>query len=116
MISFNMEHIKDHSPGGINGSLMREVIPGSWKGNISFTSQPGWGNCNTVDAPLWEEDGSGSGFVTRNNCHKTVCDTKERLSYYPFLGQQIFDTDLNKMVVCIEPKTKKWVDFTGNAV
>ncbi len=57
---------------------------------------------------------SGKGFKTRNSCHKLVCDTKERLSYYPMLGQQIFDTDLNKMLICIDPATKKWVDFNGN--
>jgi hypothetical protein len=30
------------------------------------------------------------------------------------LGQQIFDTDLNKMLICTDPATKKWVDFNGN--
>lgn len=45
--------------------------------------------------------------------HKTVCSTAERESYYPTLGQQIFDTDLNKMLVCIDPENKKWVDMNG---
>ena len=50
---------------------------------------------------------------TRNVCHKAVCGALERLSYYPSLGQQVFDTDLNKMLVCVDPDLKKWVDFDG---
>ena len=114
MIGFNMEHIKGRAPGGIDGDLMREVKPGTWRGTITFSSQPGWGQHNTVDAPLWENDGSGRGFVTRNASHKTVCSTEERLSYAPFIGQQVFDTDLGKMLVCTDPENKLWVDFNGN--
>ena len=95
---------------------MREEIPGTWKGNIDFTAQCAWNSTNSKDFQLWENDGSGSGIKTRNNCHKTVCTTAERLSYYPTLGQQIFDTDLNKMVICIDPQQKKWVDFNGNTL
>lgn len=95
---------------------MREEVPGTWKGNIAFTAQPSWWAINTVDFKLWESDGSGSGFMTRNNTHKAVCTTEERLSYYPTLGQQIFDIDLQKMVVCTDPNQKTWVDFMGNKV
>ena len=116
MIGFHMERIAEQTPGGVLGDLMREVHPGTWKGNIDFTLQPAWCHTNTTDAQLWENDGSGVGIKTRNNCHKTICDTKERLSYYPTYGQQIFDTDLNKMVICVDPANKKWVDFNGNPV
>ena len=95
---------------------MREVFPGTWKGNIDFTLQPAWCCCNTSDFQIWEKGGSGSGIKTRNNCHKTVCSTKERLSYYPTFGQQIFDLDLNRMVICVDADEKKWVVFSGNAV
>ena len=71
---------------------------------------------NTEDFQLWENDGSGAGFKTRNNCHKLICTTKERINYYPTYGQQIFDTDLNKMLICIDPANKKWVDYNGNEV
>ena len=111
-----MERIAEQTPGGVLGDLMREVHPGTWKGNIDFTLQPAWCHTNTTDAQLWENDGSGVGIKTRNNCHKTICDTKERLSYYPTYGQQIFDTDLNKMVICVDPANKKWVDLNGNLV
>ena len=116
LISFNMERVEKQTPGGKLGDVMREVHPGTWCGNISFTLQPAWCALNTVDVQLWENDGSGKGIITRNNCHKDVCGTKERLSYYPTYGQQVFDTDLNKMLICIDPDSRKWVDFNVNEV
>ena len=116
MISFNIERFPQQTPGQVLKDLMKEVYPGTWRGNIDFTAQPGWNHINEVNFPIWENDGSGSGFKTRNIAHKTVCSSEERLSYYPMLGQQIFDTTLNKMVVCVDPANKKWVDFLGNEV
>ena len=95
---------------------MKEIYPGTWKGNIDFTVQPAWGHLNIEDFQLWENDGSGTGFKTRNNCHKLIATTEERNSYYPMYGQQLFDTDFNKMLICIDPANKKWVDFNGNEV
>ena len=116
MISFNLEYIANQSPGKTHGHRMKEVYPGTWKGNIDFTIQPAWCHLNAEDFQLWENDGSGTGIKTRNNCHNQICTSAERLSYYPTYGQQIFDTDLNKMVICIDPASKKWVDFYGNEV
>lgn len=113
LISFNMERVENLTPGGKLGDRMREVHPGTWRGAIDFTVQPAWWSLNAVDFPLWENDGSGSGIKTRNHCHKTICGTEERLSYYPTYGQQIFDTDLNTMLLCIDPANKRWVDFFG---
>ena len=113
LISCNIERLADKTPGGVLGDLMRETYPGAWKGSIDFTVQPAWWHSNALECQLWENDGSGIGIRTRTNCHKTVCSTAERLSYYPTYGQQIFDTDLNKMVICLCPETKKWVDFNG---
>ena len=116
LISFNMERVEKQTPGGKVGDFMREVYPGTWKGNIDFSVQPAWNHLNAVDFQVWENDGSGIGIKTRNNCHKVICSTAERRSYYPTYGQQIFDTDLNKMVICIDPGLKKWVDFNGAEV
>ncbi len=116
MISFNIERLAEQTPGKVLGDLMREVYPGTWRGNIDFTAQPAWCHTNEINFQLWENDGSGKGFKTRNNCHKLICSTNERLSYYPTFGQQIFDTDLNKMVICTDPANKKWVDFNGNEI
>lgn len=116
MVNFGFERIAEQSPGGVLGDVMREVHPGSFRGRIEFTYQPAWHHTNVGDCQVWENDGSGVGIVTTNRNHKLVCSAAERLSYYPTLGQQIFDTDLNKMVACTDPATKKWVDFNGNKV
>lgn len=116
MISFNIERLADKTPGGKLGDVMREVRPGLWKGNIGFTAQPAWCHTNAPDFKLWENDGSGRGIVTRNNCHKAVCTTAERLSYYPTYGQRLFDSDLGKLLICIDPGNKVWVDSMGNKV
>lgn len=116
MVSFNMERIAEQSPGGVLKDCMREVYPGTWRGNIEFTAQPAWCHLNEPAFRLWENDGSGVGFRVRNSCHKTVCGTEERLSYYPMLGQQIYDTDLSKLLTCIDPESRTWVDAMGNQV
>ena len=116
MINFNIERVAKQTPGGILGDAMREIYPGTWCGKIEFTAQPAWCCINTENFKIWENDGSGSKIVTRNSMHKEVCTTAERESYYPTLGQQIFDTDLNKMLICIDPENRKWVDMNGNAI
>lgn len=116
MINFNIERVAKQTPGGILGDAMREIYPGTWCGKIEFTAQPAWCCINTENFKIWENDGSGSKIVTRNSMHKAVCTTAERESYYPTLGQQIFDTDLNKMLICIDPENRKWVDMNGNAI
>ncbi len=115
-INFNMERVAAQTPGGKLGDYMREVHPGTWCGKMEVTVQPDWNALNSVDFQLWENNGSGNGIRTINSAHKTVCSTEERLSYYPTYGQQVFDTDLNKMVICINPATKKWVDFNGQII
>ena len=39
-----------------------------------------------------------------------------RRKYYPQLGQQYFDTDVGKLLICTDPAKRKWVDAMGNAV
>ena len=114
MISFNFERVAEHVPGQRLGDLMRETRPGTWRGQIGFTTQPKWHDINAVDLPLWAEDGSGTGFRTVNNAHKPACTSDERRSYYPQYMQQIFDLDLNKLVICTDPATRKWVDALGH--
>lgn len=116
MISFNMERIASQTPGGVLGDCMREVYPGTWRGNIDFTLQPAWHHLNDPTAQLWENDGSGVGIRTRNLTHKSACTTEERLSYTPTYMQQVFDTDLGKLLICVDPAEKKWVDAMGSVV
>ena len=115
MISFNIERLASQTPGGKLGDAMREIHPGAFCGRIEYTLQPDWGHTNETDFKLFES-GSGTGFRTINMTHKTVCSTAERLSYYPSLGQQIFDTDLNKLLICVDVDSKKWVDANGCVV
>ncbi len=115
MISFNIERLAEQTPGGKLGDAMREIHPGAFCGRIDYTLQPAWNHTNETYFKLFE-NGSGIGFRTTNLTHKTVCSTAERLSYYPALGQQIFDTDLNKLLICVDADTKKWVDANGYEV
>lgn len=115
MINFNIERLASQTPGGKLGDAMREIHPGAFCGRIEYTLQPDWHHTNEQNFKLFE-NGSGIGFRTINMTHKTVCTTAERMSYYPSLGQQIFDTDLNKLLVCIDADTKKWVDANGHEV
>lgn len=116
MISFNLERILKRIPGGKFGDGMREKVPGQWRGNVSFTIQSNWGRPNSVDFPIWHPDGSGAGFVTCNCAQKARCTSAERRSYAPQLNQQVFDTDLNKLVICTDPVRKTWVDAMGTPV
>ena len=116
MISFNFERVEAFVPGKKLGSLMRETRPGTWRGQIGFVTQPKWEAVNAVDLPLWAEDGSGRGFRTVNNAHKSGGTTAERKSYYPQYLQQYFDTDLNKLVICTDPAKRTWVDAVGAVV
>jgi len=109
MIAFNIERIAIQTPTGVLGDCMRETVPGRFCGRIEFTAQPAWCHTNEVAFRLWEEDGSGLGFRTQNMCHRVVCSTEERLSYYPSLGQEVFDTDLGYKLICLDPANKKWV-------
>ena len=116
MISFNCERVVGHTPGGKVGDDMREIRPGTWRGRIEFTRQPAWNAVNSVDLPLWAEDGSGRGFRTVNIAHKPACGSAERRSYYPQFMQQVFDTDLGKLLICTDPARREWRDAMGQVV
>lgn len=116
LIGFNMERVAKQTPGDKLGDRMREVYPGSWCGSIDFTIQPEWCCLNAIDCGLWENDGSGRGIRSRNSCHRAICTTAERQSYYPTYGQQLFDTDLGKLLICLDPQERVWVDVLGQRV
>ena len=116
MISFNFERVEDFVPGKKLGSLMRETRPGTWRGQIGFVTQPKWEAVNAVDLPLWAEDGSGRGFRTTNNAHRSGGTSAERRGYSPQYLQQYFDTDLNKLLICTDPANRRWVDAMGVVV
>lgn len=118
-IDFNLEWLASYwgkSPNG--GVLATEEQPGEWYGEIRYTIQTGYGgnSKNSVSQYFWASDGSGKNFKSINGAQKTMCTTAERTSYAPTYAQVVYDTDLGKMVVCVDPINKVWQDFSGNVV
>lgn len=101
-----------------NGTLKpvlpaREVIPGTWCGNITFAANTKpLSKENAVDVQFWEK-GSGHRFTTRNSAHALGGTTAERLGYAPNYVQTYYDTDLGKTVIF---NGEDWVDMNGNKV
>ena len=114
MVGCNFERMEYLTIGGKLGDAMRETVPGSWRGRIEYTLMPSESSANAIDFPVWENDGSGSGFETVNLAHRRVGPSEERRRYAPHLGQTYFDTDLGKLLVCTDPARRTWVDAMGN--
>lgn len=110
MISHTME-LRETQNGTLKPVLpAREVIPGSWCGNITFAAnKKPLSKENAVDVQFWEK-GSGHRFKTRNSAHAMGGTTAERRTYTPTYVQTYFDTDLNKLVVF---NGEEWVDTNG---
>ena len=114
-IDFNIERVASETPGGTLGNLATEVTPGKFRGSIEFTMTNGQFNTNSTDAGFWA-DGSGHGFVTRNQAHELSGTSATRRGYKPSYMQSFFDTTVNKMLWCIDTANKTWVDAQGNTV
>lgn len=103
----------------------KEDIPGQFCGkviynaagvrNTSINENPPLIYTNRTDIKFWEE-GSGINFETVNLTHKQSCSTEERKKYYGNLMQKLYDTTLQKLLICIDTSTQKWVDVNGNIV
>ena len=122
MISFNIE--KWPGDWGTYWKCAEETNPGDFCGRIEYTlngqSTPGGGedwssHSNHYSAQFWEA-GSGINFTTVNMAHRKGGDSTLRLKYYPNYMQQYFDTTLNKLLTCIDPANKTWVDANGTNV
>lgn len=116
IIDFELERVASCTPGGVLGDLMKEQVPGSFCGEVSYHIMD-WTKTdyNCRDKALWEE-GSGINFVSVNRAHRLMCNSTERRSYAPNYLQQVYDTSLGKMVWCINPSNKTWIDGEGNNV
>lgn len=116
IINFNMEHYPNYFAAG--GQLATETTPGQWYGFIDYSimnfedGNPEFLK-NDPKKPFWA-DGCGMGMKSKNDAHKQMCGTAERLSYSPNYMQQIWDTDLNRLLVCTDPAKKTWLDAMGN--
>lgn len=115
-ISFNLEWNTQLDPDTPK-EYAKEQTPGRYRGRIDYTVETGNFSQNVVNIPFWDPTGgNGSGFRTICSTHKKVGTSSERNSYQPNLGQEFYDTNLNKMCYCIDTETKKWVDAMGNKV
>lgn len=94
----------------LDGHYSTEENAGDYVGHIDYVANEGFHNENSVSIPFWAE-GSGINFETVNNTHKKVCTSAERRSYAPHIGQEVFDTDVNKKLTYIKPGI--WVDAFG---
>ena len=94
------------------GHLATETVPGQYNGVINYTVNRGGYTLPNVYDRFWAE-GSGINFKSANNTHKQVCTSSERQEYAPNLGQTLFDTTLNKQLICVDPYGKVWVDAMG---
>ena len=116
LIDFNMERTPEHTPGGVLGELATELVPGTFHGDISYTIQANVSSGgNRADQKFWK-DGHGQRFISRNSVHKLACGTTERNGYAPNYLQRIWDTTLNKEVICVDTANKTWKDAMGNIV
>lgn len=113
MIDFNFERYAPQTPGGQIGEWATEIKPGTFHGEITYTTQRA--GSNAVDIPFWK-DGHGQRFITRNSAHRLACNTTTRNSYAPNYLQRIWDTDFNREVICTNTANKEWRDAIGNIV
>lgn len=112
-IDFNMERYASATPGGALGDLAKEATPGAFYGTINYTLGQ-WAE-NRVDMPFWES-GHGHNFVSRNDAQALAGTSAVRRTYAPNYMQAFYDTTVNKMLWCINPANKTWIDAQGNTV
>lgn len=116
ILGLNIERKQGNAPGGEElGKLAYEDNPGNHHGEITYTIAVDGDTSNVVYAPFWT-DGHGHGFRSTNLLHLQACDTTTRKKYKPNYMQRIYDTTLNKEVICIDESIPKWVDAMGNEV
>lgn len=111
-ISATTTAAKEDIPGQFCGKV---VYNAAGIGNTSVNENPPLIYTNRTDIKFWEE-GSGINFETVNLAHKQSCSTEERRKYYGNLMQKLYDTTLQKLLICVDTSTQKWVDVNGTIV
>lgn len=91
-----------------------ESHPGSYCGVITYTHETAV-RANQVNIPFWAA-GMGKNFKTSNSAQLEQATKAVIKTYAPNYNQIIYCTDLQKPLICTEPSTKEWRDFTGTIV
>lgn len=94
----------------LDGHYATEEEPGQFSGYISYAISGG-----SVSVPWWG-NGSGHNFTTVNLNQSRQTTEAIRKTYAPNMGQEVFDTTLNKLAICTEPWTKEWRDAMGTVL
>lgn len=113
LIDYNIERYATITPGKQLGELATESSPGRWYGELTYTIMTD--SSNSTNEKFWK-DGHGQRFNSRNSAHQRACATSVRNGYAPNYLQRIWDTTLNKEVICTNTATKEWRDAMGNIV
>ena len=119
IINHHYEHRNEFFNQG--GNYATEQTAGQWYGFIDYVIQyfpttSSVGNeVNAVNIPFWA-DGSGVNMRSVNDAQKRIVTSTERNDYAANYFQQVFDITLNKLLICTDPATNKWVDANGTIV
>lgn len=102
IIGWNEERSPARTPGGVRVQNAT-CDPSSanamnFRGFITYAIM-GTNLQSNVALPFWEA-GHGANFVTRNSTHKNAASWSEISSYKGDLGEIIYDTTNNRLVVC----------------
>ena len=103
LIGWNEERFTESMPGKARVQNATIVSDSSHKGHlfrgtITYAIM-GASRQSNVALPFWET-GHGANFVTRNSTHKNAASWSEISSYKGDLGEIIYDTTNNRLVVC----------------
>ena len=91
-----------------------ETHPNGYCGVITYTHETAV-RANQVNIPFWAA-GMGKNFKTSNSAQLEQATKAVIKTYAPNYNQIIYCTDLQKPLICTEPSTKEWRDFTGAVV
>ena len=70
---------------------------------------------NSPKKKFWAA-GHGLNLRTKDNTQKQICSSEERRTYEPNFLQVIYDTTLQKLLICIDPVNKKWQVVEGDVI
>lgn len=112
ILGLNIERKPSNTPGGEVKDFATEETPGTHYGEITYTIGDPYGTTNVDNVQFWA-DGNGHAMRSTNLHHLQACDTTTRKKYKPNYMQRIYDTTLNKEVICIDESIPKWVDAMG---